>query len=75
MSPAYCQIRPFVQHLFPAWRLTQQTNLGLLIAALLERPKLCLTDLARAFPHPAQSLHGRFKRLERFVSNKRLDEL
>ena len=64
-----------VQHLTPTWRLTQQRMLAQLIRALVERPTLCLADLARALPAPAQPLHGRYKRLDRWLANPRLDEL
>jgi len=46
-----------------------------LLGALLERPTLCETDLARAWPRPDQPLHGRLKRLTRLLANPRLDEL
>jgi hypothetical protein len=46
-----------------------------LLAALWERPTLCATELARAWPQPTQPLHGRLKRLTRWLANPRLDEL
>jgi hypothetical protein len=45
-----------------------------LIGALLERENLALTDLARALLRPTQSLHGRLKRVGRFLDNPQLDE-
>lgn len=45
-----------------------------MIDALLERENLALSDLARAMPDPIQRLHGRLKRLDRFLSNPRPDE-
>ena len=73
--PRYAEVLSFVQHLTPTWRKTQQANLAHLVRALLERPCLCLSELARSFPGPAQPLHGRLKRLTRFLDNPRLDEL
>jgi hypothetical protein len=73
--PAYAHVLSFVQHLTPSWRKSQQANLAHLTMALLERPSLCLCELARAFPRPEQSLHGRLKRLGRFLANPRLDEV
>jgi hypothetical protein len=73
MTP-YAAIRPFVQDLLPTWRKTQHENFAQLIAALLKRSTLNKSDLARAMPSPGQPLHGRLKRLERFLTNPRLDE-
>lgn len=75
MCPPYAEIRTFVQHLTPTWRKPQHENFARLVGAVLERPTLCLSDLARAWPAPAQPLHGRLKRLGRFLENPRLDEL
>src|SRR3712207_262682 len=72
--PPYAAIYAFVQTMAPSWRKTQHTNLAQLLCALLQRPTLCLSDLARACPQPTQSLHGRLKRLMRFLDNRRLDE-
>jgi len=74
MAP-YAAILSFVQHLTPTWRKPQQVGLARLIGALLERPTLCLSELARALPQPTQPLHGRLKRLMRWLDNPRLDEL
>lgn len=74
MAP-YAEFRTFVQHLAPTWRRTQHENFARLIAALFERPTLCASELARAWPSPGQPLHGRLKRLLRFLANPRLDEL
>jgi hypothetical protein len=60
---------------------TQAANLALLVAAVLTRRTLVLTDLARAFPTPAvrrvpmpkHDLHHRLKRLWRFVDNPKID--
>lgn len=71
---AYADILTSVQHLAPTWRKTQHTNLALLIQALLARPSLYLSELARGLPSPEQPLHGRLKRLGRFLDNARLDE-
>ena len=74
MAP-YAEILCFVQHLAPTWRRPQQVSLAQLVAALFERPGLCLTNLARALPGADQPLHGRLKRLTRWLDNPRLDEL
>lgn len=50
-------------------------NFARLLAAFIERPSLVLSDLARALPPKEQRLHGRLKRIFRFLSNPRLDEL
>jgi len=50
------------------------TSFARLIAAVLERENLALSDLARAWPEPARPLHGRLKRLGRFLDNPHLDE-
>ena len=75
MCPPYAEIRTFVQHLAPTWRKSQHENFARLVRALVERPTLCLSELARAWPRPTQPLHGRLKRLGRFLENPRLDEL
>ena len=75
MSAAYADLVCYVQHLAPTWRKTQHEGFAQVLAALLERPTLCLRDLARAFPHPERPLHGRLKRLTRLLANPRLDEL
>jgi hypothetical protein len=74
MAP-YAELRAYVQHLAPTWRKPQHENFARLIAALFERPTLCVSELARAWPRPSQSLHGRLKRLLRFLANPRLDEV
>jgi DDE family transposase len=75
MSAAYADLVGFVQTLAPTWRKTQHEGFAQLLAALLERPTLCLTDLARAWPQHDRPLHGRLKRLTRLLANPRLDEL
>jgi hypothetical protein len=75
MSAAYADLLHFVQSLAPTWRKTQHVGFAHLLQAVLERPTLCLTELARAWPRPAQPLHGRLKRLTRLLRNPRLDEL
>ena len=59
MSAAYADLVSFVQALAPTWRKTQHEGFAQLLAALLERPTLCETALARAWPRPEQPLHGR----------------
>ena len=72
--PPYAEIYAFVQSMAPSWRKTQHANLAQLVCALLERPRLCLAELARAWPRPEQPLHGRLKRLMRFLDTPRLEE-
>jgi hypothetical protein len=75
MSAAYADLVTYVQDLAPTWRKTQHEGFAQLLAAVLERPTLCVTELARAWPRPDQPLHGRLKRLTRLLANPRLDEL
>jgi hypothetical protein len=70
----YAAILAFVQHSAPTWRKTQHVNFARLVAALLERENLALSDLVRALPEPTQPLHGRLKRVGRFLDNPQLDE-
>ena len=74
MIEQYPQTLGFVQHLAPTWRKTQHRNLAQLLTAILDRPTLCLSQLARSMPKSDQPLHGRLKRLMRFLENPRLDE-
>jgi hypothetical protein len=75
MPPAYAELLTYIQDLAPTWRKTQHVGFAHLLGALLERPMLCETELARAWPDAAQPLHGRLKRLTRLLANPRLDEL
>jgi len=57
----------------------QHAMLAYILCALAERPSLCSTEVARGLPDGPharieQSLHGRLKRLNRFLANPRLDE-
>lgn len=70
----YPEILAFVQQIAPTWCKPQHVNFALLIDALLERENLALSDLARALPKPTQALHGRVKRIGRFLDNPHLDE-
>jgi hypothetical protein len=79
MSLTYDDVLTFVQNLAPTWVKPQQVMLSQVICAMAERPSLCLSELARALPdgphaQVGQSLHGRLKRLSRFLDNPRLDE-
>ena len=79
MSIIFADALTFVQNLAPTWVKPQQVMLAQVMCALAERPSLCPTELARALPDGPhalgpQSLHGRHKRLDRFLSNSRLDE-
>lgn len=71
----YPQILAFVQQIAPTWRKPQHVNFAHLIEALLDRENLALSDLARALPEATQPLHGRLKRLGRFLDNPHLDEI
>jgi hypothetical protein len=71
----YADILAFVQQIAPTWCKTQHVTFAQLIGVLLERENLALSDLGRALPQPAQSLHGRLKRIDRFLDNPRLDEI
>jgi len=76
MTPSpYADGLTFVQHLAPTWRKTQHVDFAQLVGAILERPELCLSEIVRDWPRPNQPLHGRLKRLLRFLDNPRLDEL
>src|SRR5512135_793428 len=79
MSLIFADALSFVQNLAPTWVKPQQVMLAQLVCALAERPSLCPTELARGLPDGPgacgpQTLHGRHKRLDRFLSNPRLDE-
>jgi hypothetical protein len=74
MAVSYNESLSFVQHIAPTWRKTQHVNLALLLSSLFECQTLCLSDLARAYPFQKQPLHGRLKRLMRFLDNPNLDE-
>jgi len=75
MYPAYAELLTYIQDLAPTWRKTQHVGFAHLLGALLERPTLCETELARAWPAAPHPLHGRLKRLTRLLANPRLDEL
>ncbi len=74
MIVAYPDVLSLVQHLAPTWRKPQHTNFAQLVCALLERGSLVLSELARVMPASTQKLHGRLKRIDRFLDNPRLDE-
>lgn len=75
MMPPIEEVVTFVQHLAPTWRKEVQRTCAEVLAAFWDRSCLCLSDLARALPAPAQPLHGRLKRLGRWLDNPHLDEL
>jgi hypothetical protein len=70
----YPDLRAFVQSLTPTWGKHQHEILARVAAGLLSRGNLKLTEIARELPRPDQPLHGRLKRLDRFLDNPRLDE-
>jgi DDE family transposase len=71
----YAQVLAFVQQIAPTWCKPQHVNFAQLVGALIERENLALSDLARALPQSTQALHGRLKRLGRFLDNPHLDEV
>lgn len=79
MSIQYGDAMVFVQNLAPTWRKTQHEMLAQLMMAMLARSTLCPSEIARELPdgphsRGPQSLHGRLKRVNRFLDNPRLDE-
>lgn len=83
--PRYCRVRDAISAAAPFLAPTQQTNLALLVSAILKKRTLCLSELARAYPTPSQRrvaapkhdllfLH-RLKRPWRFTANERVDAL
>jgi hypothetical protein len=70
----YPELRAFVQHLTPTWGKHQHEMLARITAGLIIRGNLKLTEIAREMPRSNQPLHGRLKRIGRFLDNPRLDE-
>ena len=70
-----------VRAAMPSLAPTQATNLALLASANLVRRTRCLSELARAYPSPAErrvprpkhDLLHRLKQLWRFLANDRID--
>lgn len=75
MGLPYAETISFVQHLAPTWRRESQETCAQVIGAFWERGGLCLSDLARAMPRADQSLHGRLKRLDRWLGNPHVEDL
>ena len=81
--PWYYRVRNAINAAMPFLLPTQQTNLALLVSALLKKRTLCLSELARAYPTPKErrvaspkhDLLHRLKRLWRFIDNERVDAL
>jgi hypothetical protein len=79
--PWYCRIREAINTAVPFLVSTQTTNLALLVSAILKKRTLCLSELARSYPVPAERRVGspkhcllhRLKRLWRFPANERVD--
>jgi hypothetical protein len=79
--PWYCRVRQAINTVTPFLVSTQKTNLALLVSAILKKQTLCLSELARAYPVPAERRVGspkhcllhRLKRLWRFTANERVD--
>jgi hypothetical protein len=68
------QFLSLVTTLRASWRKRQRRVLALAVRAMVLRPCATLSGLARALPATTKLAH-RLKRLERFVSNPRLDLL
>jgi hypothetical protein len=83
MSLSYERRLAAIQTVAPSRIPTQLCNLALLVQAILLQRTLCLSALARAYPtpptrrvlRPKHDLLHRLKRLERFVTNPRVDPL
>ncbi len=81
--PWYYRARAAIAAVTPFLVPTQQTNLALLVSAILKKRTLCLSELARAYPVPQKRrvaapkhcLLHRLKRLWRFTDNERVDAL
>lgn len=71
---SYQQFFSFVSSIVPSWRKSQHKAFALVVRAMVLRPCGTLSGLARALPATTK-LQYRLKRLERFVSNPRLDLL
>lgn len=79
--PWYCRVRQAINTAVPSLVSTQANNLALLVSAILKKQTLCLSELARAYPVPAERrvespkhcLLHRLKRLWRFTANERVD--
>ena len=79
--PWYPRVLAAVRAAAPFLAPTQAVTLALLTSAILARRTLCLSELARAYPPPAErrvprpkhDLLHRLKRLWRFVDNARAD--
>lgn len=79
--PWYPRVHQTINRVLTDLAPTQATNLALLISAILTYRTCCLSQLARAYPTPAQrrvahpkhDLLHRLKRLWRFLNNPRID--
>ena len=79
--PWYFRVQAAINIALPELVLTQKINLALLVSAILKKQTLCLSELARAYPVPAERrvespkhcLLHRLKRLWRFTANERVD--
>jgi hypothetical protein len=81
--PYYGRIQSAINTAMDFMAPTQKRNLALLVSAILLKRSLCLSELARAYPIPANRriqapkhcLLHRLKRLWRFTDNERVDAL
>lgn len=75
MLPPYAEVLGFVQAMAPTWRKEAHATCAELICAVWDRSALCLSELGRAIPPLERPLHGRLKRLGRWLDNPHLDEV
>jgi hypothetical protein len=79
--PWYYRVKAAINAAMPFLAPTQETDLALLVSAILKKQTLCLSDLARAYSTPKKRRVGapkhdllhRPKRLWRFTDNERVD--
>ena len=81
MVLCYESVLAAIQYALPEGVPTQLVNLALLVSAFLLKRSCTLSELARAYPpapsrrtpQPKHDLHYRLRRLDRFLSNRRVD--
>lgn len=81
MLLCYESVLAAIEYALPEGVPTQLVNLALLVSAVLVKRSCSLSELARAYPTPPtrrapapkHDLHYRLRRLDRFLSNPRVD--
>src|SRR3954447_9331869 len=81
MLLCYESVLAAIEYALPEGVPTQLVNLALLVSAFLVKRSCSLSELARAYPTPPtrrapapkHDLHYRLRRLDRFLSNRRVD--